>query len=79
MPNDDYWMTEEELSLRDDINRKLERLGFHLRISTLHANIDEAVFDYIQPIGESIKELPTVELTITNMIMEWQQNQREKR
>ena len=79
MPNDDYWMTEEELSLRDDINRKLERLGFHLRISTLQTNTDEAVFDYIQPISQSIKELPTVDLTITNMIREWQQNQREKR
>jgi hypothetical protein len=79
MSDDDYLMTEEEENLRDNINRELERLSFHLRISTLHANTHEAAFDYLQPINEWIKELSNVDSIITNMVKEWQQNQREKK
>jgi hypothetical protein len=75
MPHHDYLMTGEEINLRDDINRELERLGFHLRVSTLHANTDEAAFDYLQPVGEWIKELSDVDPVITNTIKEWQRVQ----
>jgi hypothetical protein len=65
-------MTDEEKSLRDNINRELEQLGFHLRVSTLFANVNETIFDFLPPIGKWIGELSDVDSLVARRIKEWQ-------
>ena len=72
MSNHDSSMNDEERRLRDNINKELERLGFHLRIFTLLSKTNEAVFNFVPPIGEWFKELSYVDSLVVKRIKEWQ-------
>jgi hypothetical protein len=52
---------------------ELERLGFHLRICMLHIKLDEAVFDFLQPVGDWIEEGSCVDSLVTMKMKGWQQ------
>jgi hypothetical protein len=52
---------------------ELERLGFHLRLCMLHIKLDEAVFDFLQPVGDWIEEFSCVDSLVTMKMKGWQQ------
>lgn len=63
-------MTEEAILLRDSINKKLAKKGYHLRVSFLMFTEDEMRWDYIEPMDEWAMELQEIDSIIQEMIVQ---------
>ena len=67
-------MTKNEIELRDNINKELNRMGYHLRLSLLKYDETEIIYDYIKPIHAWFEELIKVEPIIIERIKAAQSN-----
>ncbi|MGE0242910.1 MAG: hypothetical protein AB7F53_03090 [Nitrososphaeraceae archaeon] len=67
-------MTKKEIVLRYKINKKLNRMGYHLRLSFLKYDETEIIYDYIRPIHDWFEELIKVEPIVIAQIKAEQYN-----
>jgi hypothetical protein len=70
-------MTKNEIGLRDKINKELNRMGYHLRLSLLKYTKTEMMYDYIKPIHDWFEELAKVEPIVIEQIKAAQYNFKE--
>jgi hypothetical protein len=72
MSVEELMMKNKEVSLRDSVNKELNRRGYHLRVSFLNYSQTDMGFNYIEPIHNWANELPAVNQLVIDKIKEAQ-------
>lgn len=74
MENEESIMSRKAILLRDAINKKLSRKGYHLRIAYLKFSKEELVFNFVEPIHNWFNELLEVHYIVIDICNEARRN-----
>jgi hypothetical protein len=63
-------MSEQELKLRDQLNKELSKKGVHLRLASVTVQGNDYGFDFVRPIHEWFDEWPETDRYVTERLGE---------